>query len=405
LSKPDSPYKQIFREHRLLLSAPVVIALFISLWTVVGAQKSYQSTASLWVDNAPPAASSVTATDPTLRPPAAQQQLVLNELVATRDFRLTVAHKGPLATFLASNHTGGFGPMTLIKRFTGGATPLDSQILSALNAKHVVATVTGPQVLTVSVSAPNPNVATGTLAALLSEFTKQENATTLAQAKAAASYDTDLVASASKAASDAESKVTAYLALHPSATSADPTLATLTQAATAADTKLADANNNLSQATIDLNHQSDTAALQTLDTPSPGTAVSGGKKKDLLALFAGLFAGALISILGVVIIASRRKSTAGVHDVHEPAQAPVLLASEPRQMATGASYGSATAAATPPGQRTAPDNGHTSQSGNGATGTGTGVGNGGGAGGGSRSVIALTQRRPSAPDPRREHER
>jgi hypothetical protein len=331
LPKSDTPYTEIFRQHRVLLSAPVVIALFISLWTVVGAQKQYQSTASLWFDNAPPAQSSVTQTDPTVRPPAAQEQLVLNELVATRDFRLSVGHNGPLAGFLARNNTDGKGPTALLKRL-GAKASIDSRILSALSAKHVSATVVGPQVLSVSLSAPSPDLATGTLKALLAEFSKQQNATRLANAKAASSYYTDLVNSANQAAQAADSKVTGYMAAHPGVTASDPNLAALTQTATAADAKLADANNNLSQATVNLAHQSDTTAMQTLDAPSVGTAVTGGKKKDLLALVAGLFAGALISILGMVIIAGRRKkaSSGGVDSVDDAPAPPSLQPAEPR---------------------------------------------------------------------------
>jgi hypothetical protein len=256
---------------------------------------------------------------------------VLSELVATRGFRLSVGHEGPLAGFLATHNTDGKGPSALLKRL-GGKASIDSRILSALSAKHVTATVVGPQVLSVNLSAPGPDVATGTLKALLAEFGKQENATRLANAKAASSYYTDLVSSASQAAQAADGKVTGYMAAHPGATASDPNLAALTQAATAADTKLADANNKLSQATIDLAHQSDTNTMQTLDAPSAGTPVTGGKKKDLLALVAGLFAGALISILGMVVIAARRKkaSLPAVDNIGDAPPPPVLQPAEPR---------------------------------------------------------------------------
>jgi hypothetical protein len=302
----------MFSRHRVLFCVPIVLALVIAGWTVVGAAKSYQSSTSIWFDNAPPLPSSETQSDPTIRPPAAQRQLVLNELLGTRDFRLNIGRNGPLAAYLSSHPSRSSGPMALLPKLRGGATPLEERIVSALSTKQVTSTVLGPQVLSISVRSVSPAVAAGTLQALLDEFNRQENDANQAQAKAASTYYKDLADSASKAAAAAQSNINGYLQTHPVRADADPNLSTLTGAASAASAKLADANNNLNQATIALAHLSDTSALRILDKPNvPTGATGGGKKKLLLGVFAGLFAGALVSLLGLIALVAADKTTRG----------------------------------------------------------------------------------------------
>ena len=306
LSTPDTNYKDIYRRHRLLLTMPLVLGILISALTVLSAAKSYQSSASLWFDNAPPAPSSTTQTDPTIRPPAAQKQLILTELLGTRSFRINVGRNGPLAAYLASHPAKSSGPMSLLSKLKGssGGTGVDDQIVSALSSKKVTTAVLGPQVLGINVQSVTPAVAAGTLKALLAEFTKEESTTSQAQAQAASSYYKDLVSSATQSAAAAQAKINTYLATH-QVVATDPNLATLTQAATAAEAKLADANNNLDQATIDLSHLSASGTIQVLDPPNvPTSAAGGGKKKAILGVVAGLFAGGLLSLLGLLALAA-----------------------------------------------------------------------------------------------------
>jgi len=307
LSSPYDRYRQTFRQHRVLFCMPIVIALLISVWYALGAPKSYQSTANVWFDNTAPGASSLTQTDPTARPPAAQKQLLLTELLATRDFRLTVGRKGPLAAYLATHKDTGFGPTALLSKLQG-ASSVDDRTVSALGSKQVTSVVSGPQVLEVAYKGPDPAVAAGTLSALIDEFKRQDTAALSAKAQANVDYYKSQVDSASKAFSLAQSNITDYLSTHPSRPDPDLNLTTLTEAATVASTQLSDATSKWNQGNVDLAHVEDANSYRVIDAPRAPAGPVGGKKRALLAVLAGLFAGALVSLLGVIAVTSRNEA-------------------------------------------------------------------------------------------------
>ena len=292
-------YIQTFSRHRLLLCTPIALAVLISAWFVLGAPKSYQSTASLWLDNPPPDLTSVANTNPAILPPANQEQSVLNELLATRTFRLAVGHAGPMADYLAHHGTAGWSPTALLAQLR--ATPsLDDRVASALG--HVSSTVAGPQVLQVSLQGPTPAVAAGTLKALLTEFNQDRSSTRRTRAQATMAYYQGQLQAAQKAFLGAQQTLTSYRAAHPGATPGqDASLKALVQAEKAASQHLVDARNGLDQASIDAaSPLSSTAAFRVLDKPSAPTGPVGGKKKAIMAIFAGLFVGGIISLLGTV---------------------------------------------------------------------------------------------------------
>ena len=323
-------YASVFRRHRVLFSMPIVLALFLAVWTVLVTPKQYTSTASLWFDNAPPAPSAQTQADTTLRPPAAQQQLVLNELLATRGFRLSVGRGGPLTEYLAGHAPSGRGPMDLVAKLLGRSTALDDRVLSALGPKHVTSTVLGPQVLSISLRGPTPEVAVGTLTALMDQFNQQTDNGRQLHAQASVGYYKDVVAAASTAAATAQKNLDTYVAAHPAPSANDPTFTTLSQAAAAAATRLNDANNSLNQASVDAAHIADSATVRVLDPPVTPTGPTAGRKKaTLLAIFAGLFAGCVVSLLGVVALASRQASRARKLDQEAVVAAPVVVTTDP----------------------------------------------------------------------------
>ena len=114
-----SSYRDAFRQHRLLLSLPVVLAFLIAAWFVVGAPNSYESSASLWVNNSAPAASSLGDANPGLTPPSTVEEGVITELLATKSFALAVGRRSLLRPYLASHQTQGFSPTAL---FGGGGS-------------------------------------------------------------------------------------------------------------------------------------------------------------------------------------------------------------------------------------------------------------------------------------------
>jgi len=301
-------YRETFRRHRLLLSLPMLLAVVVAAWSALGAQKSYESTASLWVDNPPPADSSLGNANPAITPPAEQEQLVITELLKTRDFTLAVGRRSTLASYLAAHSSQGFGPLALLSGLGGGGG-LDNRIVSALSS-HVTSTVAGPQVLQLSYRGATPAVATSTLGAIVIgldqeglRFAQQRNEGALAYYKAQ-------VAAASQAVANARQQANAYVSQHGGVASSDPNLAALTQAEGVAGTQLTQATTNLTHAagTLDTSGGVHTA-VHVIDPPTVPTGPVSGHMKAVLAVLGGLFAGALISFLGVIALTPGRPET------------------------------------------------------------------------------------------------
>src|SRR3954469_4447813 len=112
-------YRATIQKHKIVLSVPIVVVVLLALWTTAGAPKAYEASASLWVDNLPPAPSSLAINDPSIRQPAEIQQMLVTELLQTRDFRLRVGKAGPLGRYLASKPSTGWGPMALVGKLSG----------------------------------------------------------------------------------------------------------------------------------------------------------------------------------------------------------------------------------------------------------------------------------------------
>jgi uncharacterized protein involved in exopolysaccharide biosynthesis len=288
-------YYETFRRHRLLLSLPIVVSIAIAGWVVLSKPKSYLSTTSLWVDTPASAQSSLGSSNaiPTTSP-AQQEQGVLNELLATRTFVLDVGHKSSLGRYLAANPSRGSGPSSL---FSGGGGSVDTRILEALGRKQVLTGVAGPQVLQITLLGPTSDVAASTLRAIVAQLQQVSTGFSTEHRRAAVSYYRSQVAAASKALTAARAQINAYLRLHPGASVQDPNLNTLTASATAASTQLTQANSSLNQA-----ESMGGWSVQLIDQPSVATGPVSGRKKEFLAILGGLFAGALISFLGIVAL-------------------------------------------------------------------------------------------------------
>lgn len=314
LKRTMAAYRETFRRHRRPLSLPIILAVFIAAWSVLGAPKSYQSTADLWVDNPVSTSTSLGNADPAVTPPAQQEQSLIAELLTTRDFRLAVGHQSQLARYLAHNSTDGWGPSGLLSAI-GGDGSLSTRILGALGASQVLTTVSGPQVLQISYRGPTPAVAASTLRSLITQLQTQSTRLAAVHTQDSISYYSAQVQTASKQLSTARQQVAAYLQAHPGATTTnDQTLQALTAAQTIASGTLTRATTNLNGATgSGPNGGGGTSGslVQEIDQPTVPTGAVSGKKKDLLAIIGGLFAGALISFLGLVALTPGRRDTWG----------------------------------------------------------------------------------------------
>jgi hypothetical protein len=316
--KKSTTYRQTFRRHRLLLSLPVLIGVLIAGGLTFTSGKSYESSASLWVDNPATTDSSLGNLNPAMTPPSTEEQDVLTELLATPGFDLAVGHQSLLGPYLASHKSAG------ISSIVGGGGSLDEQIMAALGATNVTSTIPGPQVLQISYIGPTPAVAQSTLKAIVAQL--QHDSATFAQQHSAGalSYFQAQVNSASQALVSARNQADAYRAQHPTATSqSDPNLAALVSAETSAGNSLAQAQGLLSQSKAALKGGAGATAatiVQTIDAPSFPVGPTAGKKKQVEGILAGLIGGLVVAFLGTIAL-TRRESDPWEDELAEAARA------------------------------------------------------------------------------------
>lgn len=301
--KKSTSYRQTFRQHRVLLSAPIVVAVLVAALLVLGSPKSYQSTASLWVDTPATTDSSLGSLSVADTPPSTQEQNVLTELLATPNFVRTVAHNSLLGPYLATHKSGG----SLFGLLGGGGGSLDSQIDDALGSKQVTSTVPGPQVLQINLSGPTPAVAHSTLNALVRQLQRDSALFSQQHNQSALNYYKTQVQTATQAILQARNEADAYRREHPDASPNDPNLSALTTAENAAGSQLTQANANLSAAASAVKDGATVTQTHVIDSADFPTGPTSGKKKVVEGIVGGLLAGVLISFLGT--IALTRKET------------------------------------------------------------------------------------------------
>jgi len=165
--------RAVFRRHWKLLVLPIPLALLITIWVVVSTPTTYQSQAAIWSDITSPqvAASAQAANGATPLTPAAQQQSLLNELLATNAFRTTVATTSPLAAWLQANPPSTLTPSGLTGLLHG--TPALTERIRSTLLSGTSTTVNGPQVMTISFVAQSASLAHDTLQAMLNTFASQ----------------------------------------------------------------------------------------------------------------------------------------------------------------------------------------------------------------------------------------
>ena len=286
-------YLETFRRHRVLFVLVVVLAVVLATWASLGEPPRYRSSTSLWSDTPSGAATAFGAP-----PPAAQEQTMLNELLTTQYFRDQVARGGPLAEYLESEPSEGWGPAALLRQLRSDAT-IDDQVSVALGPKRVTSVVQGPHVLKINFDARTPELALKTLMVLVQEFREQRD---VLRRDALASSRLR-VERASEVLAGARTDLTNYLQDNAAGTGSDPRLRALSETERDAVLQLATATELLNRETRDaLNGASGQAILRVVDPPELPIGASDGRRKIATAWLAGLFVGGLLSILGIVAL-------------------------------------------------------------------------------------------------------
>ena len=293
-----SSYRDAYRSHRVLFALPVVLAAGIALWAGLSAPRLYESQASLWSD----VPGSTTPAFGAL-PPAGEDQQLLSELLTTRYFQQAVAGHSPLRTYLIAHQAVGWGPSALLARLRAPKT-LDDRIAAALDPKRLIASAKGPHVLDLGFEAETPALALQTLKAIIAQFEKQRGALQESALQAAQRQ----VAAAAEGLAEARRTLTGYVDSHPGVGRSNQQLQQLLVAQRQAVTAMSNATTNMNQASLAVaNGSSNESTLRVVDPPSLPIGSVSGKKKLVEIAIAGLFAGGIISFLGVMVVARRRQ--------------------------------------------------------------------------------------------------
>jgi hypothetical protein len=303
MAEVNPAYLQTLRRHRRLFAVIVIAAVASATWMSAGAPKMYRSGVALRVD-APGADE-----QPNAAQPAALEQTTLNELLTTRHFRDKVAHRGPLPAYLEGHSVEGWGPAAIVASLRGSGGAIDARIDGALSPKRVTSAVLGPHVLQITLDAPSPALARETLQGLVDEYQVERVAL---PDEALALYQRQLQ-HASAALRAARNNHLRYLRRHPGSAKSSK-LEKLAAAEQAAKHRRADAAKTLQAASSAASNPASEPIVRVLDKPTLPTAPTAGRKKLVKAMLAGLFAGLLVSGLGVVALAKAPQLVRGESD-------------------------------------------------------------------------------------------
>jgi hypothetical protein len=298
-------YLETFSRHKIALILPIVIALAVSGHQAMSKPHKYVSTMTVWFDNAAPAASSLQ--DPQLyTSPASQNQAVMQEFLATRQFLVNVGRRGPLASYLTGGHPNHETPAV--------SEAVDNEMAALLSHAFTISLV-GPQVAAVTLTGPTPAYLPGTLTAMATEFAAEVGGTVQAHSSASVAYYQAQVNGAMQTLDQANAAASAYHAAHPGALpTTDSAYSQLLHAVTDAQTNYSSLEGNLQQANLGVANAQSPLSFHMIDPPLGAFEVSN-KKHEIFSVGAGLAAGLIISALALSALTALDKTARRQEDI------------------------------------------------------------------------------------------
>jgi capsular polysaccharide biosynthesis protein len=292
-------YLRTFRRHKLLVIAPVVLALVIGVGYEYNSPGHYQASGTIWADAPVPNGSSVFSQTPPNPSPAAQASSVLNELLSTDQFLAKVAPRSPWAAYLRQHPDA-----------------IDT-VFGSLQKNTSVFTL-GPQVVSVTYQSTDAATTAPMVRAIMGAFVAQVVSLQKSRDQQQITYDKQSLNSAASALSSSQDQLRQYLAAHPQAPGAtvDPTVTQLSGNVAQAQQAYGAAVSNLNDSQLGLSSVADSSQLHVIDQPSLAAA-QGRKKKIAYAGIGGLFAGLVIAILLLSWLVSKDTSPWNAEDVED----------------------------------------------------------------------------------------
>jgi uncharacterized protein involved in exopolysaccharide biosynthesis len=286
-----------FSRHRIAIVLPVLLALLVSSYYATSRPHKYESSETVWFDTATPNPSSLVS-PPGQLTPAAQGQQILQEFLGTQQFLVAVGKRGPLAKDLG----------------TAPEAALDGEIAGVLSRAFAVS-VAGPQVVDITMTAPDPSYIPGTLKALTDEYESEVTGSLKARAQASVAYDQNQVNSAKLNVTTANDAVSRYQASHPGASPAtDPNYSELMSLSVEAQQNFVSTQNTLGQAEQSLQDVTSPTAFHVIDPPGSPFRLSN-RKHMIFTVVAGLMAGLAISALALSALTGLDKTARRREDI------------------------------------------------------------------------------------------
>ncbi len=290
-------YMRTFRRHKLLVVAPVVLALLVGLGYQLTSPRHYQAQGTLWADTPVPEGSTVLSQSSSGPSPAAQQASVLSELLGTDHFLAEIGQRSPWKAYLHL-HPGA----------------IDS-VFASLH-KNTSVSVLGPQVISVGYQSSDAATTAPMARAIMNAFVAELLSLQQARERQQIAYDKQNMETASNALTSAQQQLSQYLAVHPQLPGAtvDPTVTQLSGNVATAQQGYGSAVASYNSSELGLSSTKDTSQLHVIDQPAAAFA-QGHKKAIVYAGVGGLFAGGLISILLLSLLVSKDTSPWDAEDL------------------------------------------------------------------------------------------
>jgi uncharacterized protein involved in exopolysaccharide biosynthesis len=312
-------YLETFFRHRLLVLMPLLLAGAMSIGISLAQPRSFESSARIWFYGS------------SLSPNAAQpgvsvadrQAAVFIELLGSQAFDLKVGQRGPLTAYVAATN----GPESLVSRIlarlglsslAGQPPSVDDQVSTILR-KRVTVVSSGPEVVAISLRAADPEVARGTVQALVDQFSDEVLANRKTEAQTVVDFFDQQVKDQAAAVASAGADLSKYAAAHPRAAGTDVTLIALQHTADTAKQRYDESLLQLGQAKLDLAAQSQAggSGFRVIDPPTaPSQPLS--RLSDLLrAVMGGLLAGLLVAACGLIALTAADSSVRRAAEIRQ----------------------------------------------------------------------------------------
>lgn len=304
---------ETFFRHRLLLLGPVALVIVGAVGWVLIQPPTFDSSVRVWVER------QTLVPNPNDNPyltPAQQQAGTLSELISTKYFCVKVGKRSPLAESIraaADSNQGGIRTRLLRAVGLGGpparltSAQLDDQVYAAVLSNTLVA-ATGPEIITVTFRAGNPEMAQLVAQAVVDQYMDETLSNQRVQSDAAVAFYSSQVKQSQADMAVSDKAVDDYLLANPSQRSVnaipDARMLQLRRDDDAAHQRLQSVLDKLDQARLNrvALDQTGVAGVRILDKAEVPTAPSSIKKTVLSAVGASLVLAALIIVVGVLLL-------------------------------------------------------------------------------------------------------